>query len=91
LAAAVAGVIAVSLGHKWLDIRDKVIKGIGTAMPAILILFLIGSLAGTWMISGVVQCSSITGSRNFIRRYSSLPVFSSVPSSQSRQEVRGLR
>ncbi len=54
LAAAVAGVIAVSLGHKWLDIRDKVIKGIGTAMPAILILFLIGSLAGTWMISGVV-------------------------------------
>ncbi|MCI0523145.1 MAG: Na+/H+ antiporter NhaC [Bacteroidales bacterium] len=54
LAAAVAGVIAVVLGHKWLDIRDKVIKGIGTAMPAILILFLIGSLAGTWMISGVV-------------------------------------
>ena len=54
LAAAVAGIIAVALGHKWLDIRDKVIKGIGTAMPAILILFLIGSLAGTWMVSGVV-------------------------------------
>ncbi len=54
LAAAVAGVIAVSLGYRWLFIRDRVIKGIGTAMPAILILFLIGSLAGTWMISGVV-------------------------------------
>jgi Na+:H+ antiporter, NhaC family len=54
LAAAVAGVIAVSLGYRWLFIREKVIKGIGTAMPAILILFLIGSLAGTWMISGVV-------------------------------------
>ncbi|MDZ7634510.1 MAG: Na+/H+ antiporter NhaC family protein [Bacteroidales bacterium] len=54
LAAAVAGVIAVSLGYRWLFIRERVIKGIGTAMPAILILFLIGSLAGTWMISGVV-------------------------------------
>ncbi len=54
LAAAVAGVIAVSLGYRWYYIRDRVIKGIGTAMPAILILFLIGSLAGTWMVSGVV-------------------------------------
>lgn len=54
LSAAVAGVIAVSLGYKWFYIREKVIKGIGTAMPAMLILFLIGSLAGTWMISGVV-------------------------------------
>lgn len=54
MAAAVAGVIAVSLGYRWLYIRERVIKGIGTAMPAILILFLIGSLAGTWMISGVV-------------------------------------
>lgn len=54
LASAVAGVISVSLGHKWLATRAKVVKGIGTAMPAILILFLIGSLAGTWMVSGVV-------------------------------------
>ncbi|MBK7732893.1 MAG: Na+/H+ antiporter NhaC [Bacteroidales bacterium] len=54
LASAVAGVISVSLGYKWLSIRAKVVKGIGTAMPAILILFLIGSLAGTWMVSGVV-------------------------------------
>lgn len=54
LAAAVAGVIAISLGYGWSFISDRVIKGIGTAMPAILILFLIGSLAGTWMISGVV-------------------------------------
>ncbi|MCB0799689.1 MAG: sodium:proton antiporter, partial [Bacteroidales bacterium] len=54
LAAAVAGVIAITLGYRWIFIRDRVIKGIGTAMPAILILFLIGSLAGTWMVSGVV-------------------------------------
>ncbi|MBM3420402.1 MAG: Na+/H+ antiporter NhaC [Bacteroidetes bacterium] len=54
LASAIAGVIAVSLGHKWLDVRAKAIDSISSAMPSILILFLIGSLAGTWMISGVV-------------------------------------
>ena len=54
LASAVAGVISVSLGYKWLSIRAKVVKGIGTAMPAILILFMISSLAGNWMVSGVV-------------------------------------
>lgn len=53
-AATAAGIIAVSLGHKWLDVRAKVVDSISSAMPSILILFLIGSLAGTWMISGVV-------------------------------------
>lgn len=54
LAAAIAAIIAVRLGHNWLDVRAKVVLSIGSAMPSILILFLIGSLAGTWMISGVV-------------------------------------
>jgi len=54
LAAAIAGVIAVRLGHKWTSVREQVVRSISSAMPSILILFLIGSLAGTWMISGVV-------------------------------------
>ena len=54
MAAAVAGVVAVFLGYKWQHLLDKVVHSIGTALPAILILFLIGSLAGTWMISGVI-------------------------------------
>lgn len=54
LAAAVAGVIAVRLGHKWTSVREQIVRSISSAMPSILILFLIGSLAGTWMISGVV-------------------------------------
>lgn len=54
IAAAVAGVIAFRLGHGWEDIKKKVVSTIGSAMPSILILLLIGSLAGTWMISGVV-------------------------------------
>jgi NhaC family Na+:H+ antiporter len=54
LAATVAGLIASFLGHNWIDVRAVVVKSIGSAMPSILILFLIGSLAGTWMLSGVV-------------------------------------
>jgi len=54
IAAALAGIIAYHLGIDWLEIRAKVVSTIGSAMPSILILLLIGSLAGTWMISGVV-------------------------------------
>lgn len=54
LASAVAGVIAIWLGHNWYDVRAKVVSSIGSAMPSMLILLLIGALAGTWMISGVV-------------------------------------
>lgn len=54
LAAAIGGVIAVSLGHNWYDVRKKIVTTIGSAMPSIMILLLIGSLAGTWLLSGVV-------------------------------------
>jgi NhaC family Na+:H+ antiporter len=54
LAATIAGLIARQLGHRWETVRTKVVTTIGSAMPSILILLLIGSLAGTWMISGVV-------------------------------------
>ncbi len=53
-AAALAAIIAGFHGFKWVKLRDGIVKSIGSAMPSILILFLIGSLAGTWMISGVV-------------------------------------
>ncbi len=54
LSATIASIIAISLGHKWKDIRKSIVKSISSAMPSILILLLIGSLAGTWLISGVV-------------------------------------
>ncbi len=54
LAAAVGAVIAVRLGHNWYTIRERIVKSIGSAMPSMLILLLIGSLAGTWLLSGVV-------------------------------------
>ncbi len=54
LASTIGSAIAVSLGYKWDYIRQIIVKTIGSAMPSILILMLIGALAGTWMISGVV-------------------------------------
>jgi NhaC family Na+:H+ antiporter len=54
LASAVAGIIAITLGVKWTDIRSSMVKSISSAMPSILILLMIGALAGTWLLSGVV-------------------------------------
>jgi len=54
LAATVAGLIAIRLKFKYSFILEQIVKSIGSAMPAILILLMIGSLAGTWLISGVV-------------------------------------
>jgi NhaC family Na+:H+ antiporter len=54
LASAVVGIIAVSLGVKWTMIQESIVKSISSAMPSILILLMIGALAGTWLLSGVV-------------------------------------
>ncbi len=54
LAAAVGTIISFRLGADWEKIRNNIVKTIGTAMPAILILLLIGALSGTWLLSGVI-------------------------------------
>ncbi len=54
LAATVGSIVAIYLGHNWYNVRAVIVSSIGSAMPSMLILLLIGSLAGTWMISGVV-------------------------------------
>ena len=54
VSAGIVGLIAHRKGIDWLDIKAGITKSIDTAMPAMLILLLIGSLAGTWMISGVI-------------------------------------
>ena len=54
LAATIGGVVVRRKGQKWEVISKKIVSTIGSAMPSMLILLLIGSLAGTWMISGVV-------------------------------------
>ena len=54
IAAAVAAVIGMINGYSWKKLQKGIVKSIKSALPALLILLLIGSLAGTWMISGVV-------------------------------------
>jgi Na+:H+ antiporter, NhaC family len=54
LSATVAAIIALRLGIKWEHLHEGIVKSIGSAMSAILILLLIGSLAGTWLLSGIV-------------------------------------
>lgn len=54
LASAVAAVIAFYYGFSWDAIQEGVVRSISSAMGAMLILLLIGSLSGTWLISGIV-------------------------------------
>lgn len=54
LSAMVAAIMAARLGYKWDEIQKSIIKSIASAMGSILILLMIGSLAGSWLISGIV-------------------------------------
>lgn len=54
LAAFVAMWVARSKGVSWEKISDKITETIGTAIPSIFILLVIGALSGTWLLSGVI-------------------------------------
>lgn len=54
LAAAIAVVIGFGLRYTWEEMQKGMVRSIKSALPAIIILLLIGALAGTWMISGIV-------------------------------------
>jgi NhaC family Na+:H+ antiporter len=54
LSAGVASLVALKLGYRWKEIRAGIVKSISSAMASIIILLLIGSLAGTWLLSGIV-------------------------------------
>jgi NhaC family Na+:H+ antiporter len=52
--AAVASVIAIIFGHPWKEILDGMVNGITLAMGAILILMIVGTMIGTWIMGGIV-------------------------------------
>lgn len=54
LSATVAALVALRTGIHWSELQKGIVKSISAAMSAILILLLIGALAGTWLLSGVV-------------------------------------
>lgn len=52
---AVCVLMGMSLyGRKWQDYEDAITERIGSIATAVIILLIIGSLSGAWMISGVV-------------------------------------
>ena len=52
--AALAAGIGIKNGHRWKVIEETIVGGISTAMPAVIILFSVGSLIGAWMLCGTV-------------------------------------
>jgi NhaC family Na+:H+ antiporter len=55
LSAAVFTIIELfMLGYKWPEIQDAIIAKLTKGFPAILILFSIGIIIGTWIISGTI-------------------------------------
>lgn len=54
LASLFAAFIAKFQSRKWNDLMDGVVKTVSASTTAILILFSIGMIAGSWMIGGVI-------------------------------------
>lgn len=52
--ALVAGIMAMRLGFKWDELEKGVVKTISMSMQAIIILVIIGTVIGAWILSGTV-------------------------------------
>ena len=49
-----ASLIAIRAGYHWAEIEEGIIETIRMSMQAILILMIIGSIIGTWILAGIV-------------------------------------
>ncbi len=54
LAAMAAALVGWRNGFAWKELQDGIVRGISLATGAILILLVVGSLIGTWILSGTV-------------------------------------
>jgi NhaC family Na+:H+ antiporter len=54
LAASVAAVIGIVNGYRWDALQAGIVHGISLSMGAVLILLVVGSLIGTWILAGIV-------------------------------------
>ncbi len=54
IGAVIAGLVGWKLGFSWKEIEKGMVKSVKSALPAILILMMIGALSGAWLISGIV-------------------------------------
>jgi len=61
VAAGMAGVSGVRRGIAWQALQDGIAQAIGVAIPALLILLLVGALIGSWILSGTVPYLILLG------------------------------
>lgn len=54
LGVVVASIVALRCGFKWATIQRGMVRGITSALPAIIILMVVGILIGIWILAGVV-------------------------------------
>jgi NhaC family Na+:H+ antiporter len=54
IAMGIAIVIGIKNGHQWHGIEKAIVNGISLSLGAVLILLAVGSLIGTWLLSGTV-------------------------------------
>ncbi|MCU7375854.1 hypothetical protein PEC18_34870 [Paucibacter sp. O1-1] len=64
LAACIAMIIGYKNGYSWNQMERGIIKSIGVATGALLILFSVGSLIGTWILAGTVENNDFTWHTN---------------------------
>lgn len=54
LCALVTGLVATRLGMTWNMMQDGIIESVAKAMPAIMIVIMVGALIASWLVSGTI-------------------------------------
>lgn len=54
LTAGLVCILGVRNGYKWSDLEEGIVHGISLSLGAVLILLVVGSLIGTWIMAGIV-------------------------------------
>jgi NhaC family Na+:H+ antiporter len=54
LASFIAGIVTLRLGYKWKDIENGIIESIAKAMPAQMIIIVVGVMIASWIASGSI-------------------------------------
>jgi len=53
-AAAVSGILALSLGYTYKEMEEGIVHSISKGMPAMMVVIVVGMLIGTWMSCGAI-------------------------------------
>ena len=61
----VAAIVAWKHGFTWSDIEEMMYKGIKLALPAVVIIILVGLIIGAWIGGGVVATMIFYGLENY--------------------------